>query len=97
MFINYLITILNVYKHLNLKSNPSKKANGIIVESKVLQGKGSAATVLIKEGSLKIGDFFVAGPSYGKIRAMHDDMGKKIVEAKLSTNPFINLSFFTRF
>ena len=69
---------------LNLKSNPSKKANGIIVESKVLQGKGSAATVLIQEGSLKIGDFFVAGASYGKIRAMYDDMGKKIVEAKPS-------------
>ena len=77
-------TILLQAEILNLKSNPSKKANGIIVESKVLQGKGSAATVLIKEGSLKIGDFFVAGPSYGKIRAMHDDMGKKIVEAKPS-------------
>ena len=77
-------TILLQAEILNLKSNPSKKANGIIVESKVLQGKGSAATVLIQEGSLKIGDFFVAGPSYGKIRAMHDDMGKKIVEAKPS-------------
>ena len=66
---------------LNLKSNPSKKASGVIVESKVQQGKGSTATVLIQEGSLKVGDFFVAGPSYGKVRAMNDDLGKKIIEA----------------
>ena len=66
---------------LNLKSNPSKKASGVIVESKVQQGKGSTATVLIQEGSLKVGDFFVAGPSYGKIRAMNDDLGKKIIKA----------------
>ena len=58
------------------------KATGIIVESKILQGKGSTATVLIQEGSLKVGDFFVAGPSYGKVRAMNDDLGKKITEAK---------------
>ena len=69
---------------LNLKANPSKKASGIIVESKVQQGKGSTATVLIQEGSLKIGDIFVAGPSYGKVRAMNDDLGKKIIEAKPS-------------
>ena len=67
---------------LNLKANPSKKASGIIVESKVQQGKGSTATVLIQEGSLKIGDIFVAGPSYGKVRAMNDDLGKKIIQAK---------------
>jgi len=69
---------------LNLKANPSKKASGAIVESKVQQGKGSTATVLIQEGSLKVGDIFVAGPAYGKIRAMNDDMGKKIIEAKPS-------------
>ena len=67
---------------LNLKANPSKKASGIIVESKVQQGKGSTATVLIQEGSLKIGDIFVAGPSYGKVRAMSDDLGKKIIQAE---------------
>ena len=66
---------------LNLKSNPSKKASGVIVESKVQQGTGSTATVLIQEGSLKVGDFFVAGPSYGKVRAMNDDLGKKIIKA----------------
>ena len=66
---------------LNLKANPSKKASGVIVESRVQQGKGSTATVLIQEGSLKVGDFFVAGPSYGKVRAMNDDLGKKIIKA----------------
>ena len=66
---------------LNLKSNPSKKASGVIVESKVQQGKGTTATVLIQEGSLKVGDFFVAGASYGKVRAMNDDLGKKIIKA----------------
>ncbi len=66
---------------LNLKANPSKKANGVIVESKVQQGKGSTATVLIQEGTLKVGNLFVAGPAYGKVRAMQDDMGKKIIEA----------------
>ena len=66
---------------LNLKANPLKKAKGIIVESKIQQGKGSTATVLIQDGLLKIGDFFIAGPAYGKVRAMHDDLGKKITEA----------------
>ena len=66
---------------LNLKANPSKKATGIIVELKIQQGKGPTATVLIQEGSLKVGDFFVAGSSYGKVRAMNDDLGKKIIEA----------------
>ena len=66
---------------LDLKSNPLKKANGIIVESKVEQGKGSTATVLVQEGTLKIGDVFVAGPAYGKIRAMSNDTGSKITSA----------------
>ena len=69
---------------LNLKSNPSKRASGIIVESKIQQGKGATATILIQEGSLKVGDLFVAGPSYGKVRAMNDDLGKKIINAKPS-------------
>tara|TARA_Y100000590_G_scaffold401053_1_gene485654 strand:- start:4016 stop:6049 length:2034 start_codon:yes stop_codon:yes gene_type:complete len=74
-------TILLQAEMLSLKANPSKKANGIIVESKVQQGKGSTATVLIQEGTLKVGDLFVAGPSYGKVRAMNDDLGKTIKEA----------------
>ena len=67
-----------------MKANPSKKANGSIVDSKVQQGKGSTATVLNQGGSVIVGDLFVAGPAYGKVRAMNDDMGKKIIEAKPS-------------
>ena len=66
---------------LDLKANPNKKANGTIVESKIEQGKGSTATVLIQGGTLRVGDVFVAGPAYGKVRAMSDDKGLKIVEA----------------
>ena len=77
-------TILLQAEMLSLKANPSKKANGVVVESKVQQGKGSTATVLIQEGSLKVGDLFVAGPAYGKVRAMTDDLGKKITIAKPS-------------
>ena len=66
---------------LDLKANPSKKAFGVIVESKLEQGKGSTATVLVQEGTLNVGDVFVAGPAYGKIRAMSDDTGSKITSA----------------
>ena len=66
---------------LDLKANPNRKANGTIVESKIEQGKGSTATVLIQGGTLRVGDVFVAGPAYGKVRAMSDDKGLKIVEA----------------
>jgi len=74
-------TILLQAEMLNLKANPKKKASGTIVESKIVQGKGSTATVLIQEGTLKIGDIFVAGPAYGKIRAITDDKGLKILDA----------------
>ena len=74
-------TILLQAEMLNLKANPKKKASGAIVESKIVQGKGSTATVLIQEGTLKIGDIFVAGPAYGKIRAITDDKGLKILDA----------------
>ena len=74
-------TILLQAEMLNLKANPKKKASGTIVESKIVQGKGPTATVLIQEGTLKIGDIFVAGPAYGKIRAITDDKGLKILDA----------------
>ena len=74
-------TILLQAEMLNLKANPKKKASGTIVESKIVQGKGHTATVLIQEGTLKIGDIFVAGPAYGKVRAITDDKGLKILDA----------------
>ena len=74
-------TILLQSEILELKANPSKKATGIVVESKIEQGKGSTATVLIQQGTLRVGDVFIAGPAYGKVRGMMDDQGNKISEA----------------
>jgi len=57
------------------------KAVGFILESKIDQGRGVVATVLVLKGTLKVGDFFVAGVYFGKVRAMHNDRGEKIKEA----------------
>ena len=65
---------------LELKSNPNRTAAGTIVESKVERGKGSVATVLVQHGTLKIGDIFVAGAEWGRVRALLDDRGSRITE-----------------
>lgn len=66
---------------LELKANPDKAARGIIVEAKLDKSKGSVATVLIKEGTLKQGDHFICGDNYGRIRAMLNNRGKKMISA----------------
>ncbi len=63
---------------LELKANPHKLATGHVVEAKVDSGRGSIATVLVKEGTLKAGDPVVCGMHYGRIRAMLDDRGHQI-------------------
>jgi len=68
-----------------IKSNPNKMAQGVIIESKLDKGKGPVATVLVQAGTLKIGDNFVVGSVYGKVRAMFNYIGKPIKEAKPST------------
>ena len=70
---------------MELKANPDKKAVGAIVEAKVSPKVGPVATVLVKSGTLKVGDFIIAGTSYGKVRAMHNDKGKRLIEAGPST------------
>jgi len=70
---------------LDLQTNYACKAEGKVIESKVDQGRGVVSTVLIQRGTLKIGDPFVAGVYYGKIRAMFDDRGNRITEALPST------------
>lgn len=70
---------------MELKANPDKKAVGIVVEARVSSKKGPVATVLIKSGSIKIGDYFVAGTVYGKVRAMHNDRKKRLLSAGPST------------
>ncbi|MGE5218442.1 MAG: translation initiation factor IF-2 [Chloroflexota bacterium] len=63
---------------LELKANPDKLARGTIVEAKLDRGRGPVATVLVQEGTLRVGDAFVCGVYYGKVRAMIDDNGRKV-------------------
>src|SRR5262244_3440671 len=66
---------------LELKANPDKLARGTIVEAKLDRGRGPVATVLVQEGTLHVGDAFVCGVFYGKVRAMIDDQGHKVEAA----------------
>jgi translation initiation factor IF-2 len=66
---------------LELKANPDKLARGTIVEAKLDRGRGPVATVLVQEGTLRVGDAFVCGVYYGKVRAMIDDRGRKVEAA----------------
>ncbi|TNE32023.1 MAG: translation initiation factor IF-2 [Alphaproteobacteria bacterium] len=63
---------------LELKANPDRTAVGAVIESKLEQGRGSVATVLIQRGTLQVGDIFVSGPEWGKVRALTNDHGKKL-------------------
>jgi translation initiation factor IF-2 len=63
---------------LELKANPNRTAQGAIIEARVDKGRGIVTTVLVQNGTLKIGDIFVAGSEWGKVRALHDDKGRKI-------------------
>ncbi len=78
---NLLEQILLMAEIQELKANPDRSASGIIIESQVSKGKGNVATVLVSEGTLKIGQYFVAGETTGRIRALKDYNGKTIKEA----------------
>ena len=67
---------------LDLKANPDRNARGVIVESKLDKGKGITASVLVQKGTLKIGNSFVAGVYSGKVKAMFDERGNRVKEAK---------------
>lgn len=66
---------------LDLKANPNKRAHGTVLESSLDKGRGFVATVLIHEGTLHIGDIVVAGPHYGRVKAMFNERNQKIKEA----------------
>jgi translation initiation factor IF-2 len=70
---------------LELKANPQLPATGVVIETKLDKRKGILATILIQDGHLKIGDNFVVGTAYGKVRSMMDDMGKHLTQAGPST------------
>jgi translation initiation factor IF-2 len=70
---------------MDLKANPNRRAKGTVIEAKLDRGRGPVATVLIMSGTLNGGDAFVAGAASGKVRALIDDTGKKILKAGPST------------
>lgn len=70
---------------LDLKSNPNKSASGTVVEAFLDKGKGYVSTILVQNGTLKVGDYMLAGKHHGKIKAMHDERGHVVKEAGPST------------
>ena len=70
---------------LDLKSNADKSASGTVVEAFLDKGKGYVSTILVQNGTLKVGDYMLAGKHHGKIKAMHDERGNIVLEAGPST------------
>ena len=75
---NLLENLLLVAEIGELKANPNKPAQGVVIEAKLDRKRGPSTTVLVQEGTLNIGDFIVAGGAYGRVKAMSDDQGKPI-------------------
>ncbi len=79
-----LENILLVTEVADLKANPNRLAQGVVIEGEVDKRRGVVATLLVQNGALKSGDFVVVGTQYSKVRAMFNDKGKKIKKASLS-------------
>ena len=77
--------ILLVAEVQDLKANPNRPALGTIVEAELDKGKGPVATVLVQNGTLRVGDTIIAGTAFGKVRAMTNDRGEKVKKAGPST------------
>jgi translation initiation factor IF-2 len=73
--------ILLVAEIQDLKANPNRPAMGAVIESKLDRGRGPVATVLVRNGTLRVGDFFICGQVFGKVRAMTNDRGEQVREA----------------
>ena len=76
-----LENVLLVAEMQNYRANPNRKARGIIIEARLDKGRGPVATVLVKNGTLNVGDTIVAGTAYGRVRAMTDPTGAKVKSA----------------
>ncbi len=70
---------------LDLKANPKRLATGTVVEASLDKGRGYVSTILVQNGTLRVGDYLVAGSNHGKVRAMLDERGKPVKEAGPST------------
>ena len=79
-----LESVLLVAEVKELKANPNRRAKGIVIEAKLDKGRGPVATVLVQNGTLHSGDIVIAGTSVGRVRAMTDDKGRTVKEAKPS-------------
>lgn len=75
---NLLENILLVAEIAELKANPDRSASGVVIEAKLDRKRGPSATVLINDGTLSIGDYIVAGPASGRVKAMNDDHGRPV-------------------
>jgi translation initiation factor IF-2 len=73
-----LETIQLVAEMQELKANPNRQASGSVIEARLDKGRGPVATILIDNGTLRVQDYFAVGSTYGKVRAMNNDLGKQI-------------------
>jgi translation initiation factor IF-2 len=76
--------VLLVADMLDLKANPSRPAMGSVLEAQLDRGRGPVATVLVRNGTLRVGDFFICGSVFSKVRAMFDDRGRPVKDAEPS-------------
>jgi translation initiation factor IF-2 len=80
-----LETVLLQADIMDLKASPTRRASGVVLEAKLDKGRGSVATVLVQQGTLRVGDPFIVGQIHGKVRAMFSDRGELLTEAPPST------------
>ena len=77
--------VLLVSEVLELKANPNRPGSGIVIEAKVVKGRGTVATIILEKGTMKLGDPVVAGTTFGKVKALYNDKGKKVKQIGPST------------
>jgi len=82
---NLLETVILQSEMLELRANPNKPAKGTIIEAKLDKNRGPVATILIQEGTLKVGDTFISGVHFGKARVLINDLGEEISQSGPST------------
>lgn len=80
-----LETVLLQADILELKASPTRRAAGVVLEAKLDKGRGAVATALVQQGTLRVGDPFIVGQFYGKVRAMFSDRGEAVTEAQPAT------------
>lgn len=80
-----LEAILLKAEEMDLRADYETPAKGVVLESEIIPGKGTVGIVLVKSGTLRIGDYFVAGTTWGKVRAMYNEKGERLKEAFPST------------